>query len=153
MSRPSSALASVPPANLAGGVSAIRAAGIVLAALHVVVISAHTWAHRLVDVYPGVAGKLFSVVVIILVPIVAIVLMALRRVRTGLLLFGVALVGSLIFATSQHFVIEGPDHVHAIALGPGQELFLETSVALAVVDVVGLLGVAFLLWRLARRPG
>jgi hypothetical protein len=150
--------APLPPAKLAGGkdgpsaaTPAMRGVAIVLSALHLLVLSMHVWAHEIVDVYPGPAGNLFSIVVMILAPIVAIVLLIRRRDLAGIRLLGAALIGSLAFATPQHFLIHGPDHVTSMAPGPAQELFLATSVVLAVVDLICLVGAALLLCSIARQ--
>ncbi len=75
--------------------------------------------------------------VIVVAPLIAGVLLLLKRLRAGGALLGVSMAGSLLFGVYFHFIFSSPDHVsHQPAAGWGL-VFMATSVLLAVTDILG----------------
>jgi hypothetical protein len=115
---------------------AVRAA---LAAIlaHAVVSAVHGEAHRQLGVGLSAWQTRYVGVVIVTAPLIAGVLLLLKRLRAGGALLGVSMAGSLLFGLYYHFIFSSPDHVsHQPAAGWGL-VFMATSVLLALTEVWG----------------
>lgn len=115
---------------------AVRAA---LAAIlaHTVVSAVHGEAHRHLGVGLSVWQARYVGLVIVAAPLVAGVLLLLKRRREGGALLGVSMAGSLLFGVYFHFIFSSPDHVsHQSAAGWGL-VFMATSVLLAATEIWG----------------
>jgi hypothetical protein len=118
---------------------------------HAAVNLPHAAAHVAQDIWLPPAANAFVVLVILLAPFVALGLLYTRRQRAGaLLLFG-SMLGALLFGIAYHFVLPGADHIAQVPPGAWRTPFVVTSVLLAMLEAVGAVVGAWMLYAL-RHP-
>lgn len=103
-------------------------------ALYLLLHAAHGVVHEVIPVRIAAWQTGFVVGVIFLLPVVALLLIHQGRRRLGAGALVVAGVAALAFEATFHFVIETPDHVHAVA--DGDIAFVTTAVLTAIADVL-----------------
>jgi hypothetical protein len=131
-----------------------RIALTVLGAGHLIVAIWHGSAHTALGVQLSAAQNRFVYVVIVLAPVVAVVLSWTSRVRAALLLFLVAMCGSLVFGACYHYVFVSPDNVHHLPAGSAgaQGRFALSAAVLALSELASALFAACVLgWYRPRR--
>lgn len=111
--------------------------GTAVVALYLLLHAAHGVVHEVIPVRIAAWQTGFVVGVIFLLPVVALLLIHQGRRRLGPGALVVAGVAALAFEATFHFVIENPDHVHAVA--DGDIAFVTTAVLAAIADVLLLL--------------
>ena len=104
--------------------------------LHLAVAVAHGSTHALVPVWLPPWGNALVLVTTFVGPIAGVVL-AWRDHPLGIPLFTVTMAGALLVGGVLHFVVENPDHVHAIPGGPWQTPFRASAAAVAVTSALG----------------
>ena len=115
---------------------------------HALVSALHGAAHQRLDVPLSPSQKLFVVVVIIVLPLVAGLLLWKKQHLSGALLLLGSMAGSLVFGVYNHFVASSPDHVSHVAIaatGGWVTVFQVTAALLAVVEAFGCLIGAWML--------
>ena len=107
--------------------------------LHVIVLLTHSIAHFGLGVLPPtILDYLFVGVVIAILPIVALFMAYKPQLaRWGALLLLLAMLGSLVYGLSYHFLIPGIDNVAHHGAEPWHSLFVITSYALFVLEAAG----------------
>ncbi|WP_440991595.1 hypothetical protein [Haloarchaeobius baliensis] len=124
-------------------VSGRRLLAIILV-VHLVAATTHGLTHGLVPVPLPPWQNALVVATTFLGPIFGVVLHA-RGHRSGLPLFTVSMAGAFLLGVLLHFVVESPDHVHAVSAGTWQ---LPFQVSAAAVALTPLLGVVVGAWSL-----
>ena len=123
--------------------SAVYGTAIVLA--HLVVNIAHGSAHRELGVGLSPLGSIFVIVVVLVLPLVAMVMLWTMRKRLGLILLAFSMGGAFLFGLYHHFLIAGPDHIHAQPSGGWGSTFVLTSYLLLITEALGTyVGIYFL---------
>ncbi len=118
---------------------------LVLILVHLVVSTLHGWAHQAAIVTLTTFGYVYVGVVITLTPLLAGALLVTRKKKFGALLLALSMFGSFIFGFWYHFLSNTSDnvaHVH----GPWHSTFLGTAIALAGIEVAGMI-LGFRLFR------
>ena len=124
---------------------------IALVLLHLPVLLIHGAAHGGESVIPSLVDTVFIVSVIWTAPLVSVVLLKRQRWQLGSMLFLAAMLGSLVFGVSNHFMMPGPDNVASVPAGFWQAFFQISALLLAIMEAIGtLLGVQ-LVWFSLRR--
>lgn len=114
--------------------------------LHAAVIVAHSAAHIAANIWMPLAPTLFIWTVIIIGPFAGLWLFASgRNRRAGAAIVGACMTGALVFGMVNHFLIEGSDHVSAVA-GPWGILFALSACGLALTETGGVIAAAHYLW-------
>ncbi len=104
---------------------------------HAVVSAVHGEAHRQLAVGLSAWQARYVGVVIVAAPLVAGILLLLKRLRTGGALLVLSMTGSLLFGLFYHFIFSSPDHVsHHSTAGWGL-VFQATAALLAVIEIWG----------------
>ncbi len=122
----------------------IRGWVVAIALLHLAVCIAHGMAHDSGHVPMSQAGNLFVFVVILAGPLVGLALLW-RIQQVGSWIIAGTLAAAFVFGVVNHFVLDSPDHVRAIA-EQVRPAFTATALLLALTEVAG----ATLALRLAR---
>lgn len=117
--------------------------------IHLIVSTLHGWAHQGAMVTLTTFGNVYVGVVITLMPVVAAVLLFIRKKKVGALLLGLSMLGSFIFGFWYHFLSQTNDHVTQVH-GPWHSTFLWTAIALAVIELAGTV-VGFQMFRTISR--
>ena len=120
-----------------------------LVLIHLVISTAHGWAHQGAMVALTTFGYVYVVVVITLMPWVAAALLFTRKKKMGALLLALSMFGSFVFGVWYHFLSHTGDNVTQVH-GPGHSTFLWTAIALAVIELGGTI-VGFRLLRAISR--
>lgn len=107
-----------------------------LVLIHLVISTAHGWAHQGAMVALTTFGYVYVVVVITLMPWVAAALLFTRMKRIGAVLLAVSMFGSFIFGFWYHFLSNTGDNVSQVH-GPWHSTFLWTAIVLAVIELGG----------------
>ena len=119
--------------------------GTAIVLVHLLVNIVHGAAHSKLDIKLGHEATLFVVTVIGICPLLAMVLLWLRKRRPGMLLLALSMAGSLIFGFYKHFVAIGPDDVGAQAPGFWGTAFAVTACLLLATEAIGMfVGLHFL---------
>ncbi|MDS0277620.1 hypothetical protein NDI85_07430 [Halomicroarcula sp. S1AR25-4] len=105
-------------------------------AVHLLVAAGHGVTHGLVAVSLPAWQNVIVVGTTFVGPIAG-VLLARRGHRLGAPLFAMSLVGALAVGGYLHFVLDNPDHVHAIPAGDWRLPFQASAVAVALTEAVG----------------
>jgi len=113
-------------------------AALALILIHLIVSMLHGWAHQAAMVTLSTLGYLYVLVVITVAPLVAGVLLLMRRRKAGALLLALSMLGSFLFGFWFHFLSATNDNVTQVH-GPWHFTFLWTAVALAVIELAGAL--------------
>ena len=104
--------------------------------IHLVISTAHGWAHQGAMVALTTFGYVYVVVVITLMPLVAAVLLFTRMKRIGAVLLALSMFGSFIFGFWYHFLSSTGDNITRVH-GPWHSTFLWTAIVLAVIELGG----------------
>ena len=104
---------------------------------HLVVSIVHGRSHESLGVGLSSWQNTYVLTVIVIAPLIAMVLIWTRYVRTGLLLLIVSMAGSLIFGIAYHYVVISPDHVSHLPPGDAQGLFRTTALLLVLTELFG----------------
>ena len=107
-----------------------------LVLIHLVISTAHGWAHQGAMVALTTFGYVYVVVVITLMPWVAAALLFTRKKKMGALLLALSMFGSFVFGFWYHFLSHTSDNVTQVH-GPWHSTFLWTAIALAVIELGG----------------
>jgi hypothetical protein len=103
---------------------------------HLAITILHGATHRGAGVLLAAWQGAFVLSVIIVLPLVAGILLTIRR-RIGARLLLLSMAASLIFGVLFHFVLPTSDHVAHVSSGPWQRPFIFSAAALAISEVVG----------------
>jgi hypothetical protein len=109
---------------------------VVVLVLHLVVAIAHGATHGLVPVLLPDWGNVLVLSTTFLGPLVGVVLDQ-RDHQLGLALFTISMAAAFALGVLLHFVVESPDHVHAVPANDWRLPFRLTAVAVAVTPGVG----------------
>jgi uncharacterized integral membrane protein len=104
--------------------------------VHLAIAVLHGASHQGAEVFLSAWQGTFVLVVILILPLVAGVLLTIRR-RIGARLLLLSMAASLIFGVLFHFVLPTSDHVAHVSSGPWQRPFIFSAAALAISEVVG----------------
>lgn len=104
--------------------------------LHLLVAGVHAGSHFSIPVSLGPALDVVVLVVVFVAPTAGVAL-AVRNHPAGIPLFATSMAGALVLGGALHFLVEGPDHVHAIPRGAWRFPFRASAVGLAVVEATG----------------
>ena len=107
----------------------------VVVALHLIVASAHGWAHSAAAVPLGAVALAFVIVVIQAAPLIGLAWMW-KNPLAGARLIGLAMSASLLFGLINHFVISSPDHVNHVT-AQWRPLFVSTAILLVLTEAAG----------------
>lgn len=113
-----------------------RVALLGVASVHLLVALVHGSTHALIPVALAPWQDLLVLVTVFAGPVVGVALDR-RGHPLGLPLFTATMAGGLVVGFVLHFLVPGPDHVHAVPAGPFRLPFRGTAVALVVVDALG----------------
>jgi hypothetical protein len=117
---------------------------------HAAVSLPHSAAHLAQNIWLPPAANAFVVLVILIAPFVALGLLYARRQRPGAWLLLASMVGALLFGIAFHFLIAGPDNIAQVAPGAWHATFVSTAVLLAVLEAIGAIVGAAMLYALRR---
>lgn len=95
-------------------------------------------------------GNVYVGVVITLMPVVAAVFLFTRKTKIGAVLLALSMLGSFIFGFWYHFLSQTNDNVTRVH-GPWHSTFLWTAIALAVIELIGVIA-GFLIYRESAKP-
>ena len=118
--------------------------------VHTAVNLPHGAAHIAEAIWLPLAANIFVVLVILIAPLVALGLLYTRWQYAGALLLLTSMLGALLFGIAFHFVLPGPDNVAQVPLGQWHNSFLVTSVLLAMIEAIGAVVGAKMLYALHR---
>lgn len=128
----------------------LKLTALVVIAVHFAVVVMHSAAHQILPVKATPAQLAFIVPVIIVAPVVAGFMLS-KFNTAGVVLFTLAMFGSLVFGVYYHFIADTIDHVaHVAHLQPAfwSQMFRVTSYLLAITELLGsAVGVMLLLGR------
>ncbi|HEY5839839.1 MAG TPA: hypothetical protein VIT19_12440 [Pyrinomonadaceae bacterium] len=125
-------------------------AAVALILIHLVVSILHGWAHQGAMVTLTTFGNVYVAVVITLMPVVAAAFLFTRKKKIGALLLALSMLGSFIFGVWYHFLSQTNDNVTQVH-GPWHSTFLWTAIALAVIEIAGVI-VGFWMFRASSEP-
>jgi hypothetical protein len=109
--------------------------GLILA--HLAISTIHGLAHQNAKVALTTFGSVYVLVVITIAPLVAAGLLFTRWARPGALLLALSMLGSFAFGGWYHFLSATGDNVVEVH-GPWSFTFLWTAIALAIIELVGM---------------
>jgi hypothetical protein len=121
--------------------------GTAIVLAHLLINIAHGLAHGELGIGLTPLGSAFVIVVIMALPLIAMALLWTVRKRLGLILLTLSMFGALLFGLYHHFVIAGPDHVHAQPSGGWGSVFVLTSYLLLITEALGTYAGFFFLRR------
>lgn len=110
--------------------------GIIL--LHIVASTVHGLAHQGAMVMLTMFGNLYVIVVITVAPLVAAALLFFRWTQAGAFLLALSMLGSFVFGVWYHFFSATNDNVVQVN-GPWRFTFLWTAIALAIIELAGVI--------------
>ena len=126
-----------------------RAILLTVLGLHLAVAVVHGSTHELIPVVLPPWQNALVLGTVFLGPVVGVAL-ALRGHPLGLPLFTVTMAGGVLLGGTLHFLVENPDHVHAI---PDSRWRLGFQVSAVAVALTPALGTAVGVWLLYARRG
>ncbi len=120
-----------------------------LAALHLAVTLWHSGAHTELGIGLPAWKLAYAYAVIVIAPPVAAALLWTRFATTGLWLFTLAMVGSLVFATYHHYILVSPDNIAHLPEGTPEARvrFVVSAGWSALLELAGALAGAYALGR------
>jgi hypothetical protein len=124
----------------------LKIIGGVLIVLHLAVSLLHGQAHSGAAVALTPFGYAYVLIVITLAPLAAGVLLMLHWRKSGALLLAVSMLGSFVFGAWYHFFAAGSDNVSEV-LGPWHSTFAWTAAALAILELLGAVAGALILFQ------
>ncbi len=118
-----------------------------LVALHLAASLWHGGAHTSLAIELPPGKNLFVYVVILIAPAVAAALVWTRHVRTGLWVFFLSMLGSLLFGAYHHYVLVSPDNIGHLPAGSPESHshFINSAGLLALLELAAALYGAFCL--------
>ena len=116
-----------------------------LVLIHLIISTLHGWVHQAAMVTLTTVGYVYVIIVITLTPLLAAALLFTRKKKIGALLLALSMFGSLIFGFWYHFLSHTSDNITQVN-GPWHSTFLWTAIALAVIELSGMI-VGFRLFR------
>ena len=111
--------------------------GTIVVLVHGVTLGLHTAAHVQLEIFLSLIANLFIGVVIFIAPVAAAVLLWRGPRSFGAWLLFASMIGSLIFAGYNHFVVDSPDHVANVPSGTWGAVFVVSAVIMALIEVAG----------------
>ncbi len=105
---------------------------------HVAIVLLHGAAHIFLHIDLTSAENLYSIVVIVLAPLVAAGLLWTRFWRGAAYLLAICMIGSLAFGGYKHFLSGTNDDVSHMSHAGWGGIFLATSILLFVVEAAGI---------------
>jgi hypothetical protein len=111
-------------------------AALALVLIHLVVSTLHGLAHQAAIVKLTMFGNVYVMIVITLGPLVAAGFLVARKQKIGALLLVLSMFGSFIFGGWYHFLSNTTDNVTQVH-GPWHSTFLWTAIAIAVIELAG----------------
>jgi hypothetical protein len=124
----------------------VRNAGTLIVLVHMAVVLVHGSGHTHLGIGTNLWQTVFIAIVILAGPLIAMILLWTRMQRTGVLLLGVTMAGSLVFGLYYHFIAPGADNALGVGHSAWGTAFLATSVLLAAIEAVAC-GWCFLVLR------
>jgi hypothetical protein len=122
--------------------------GTVIVLAHLLVTIVHGMAHSRLNIGLSSGEKLFVILVITLLPLLAGTLLWTSRQRAALWLLALSMAASLFFGLYKHFVAVGPDHVGEQVAGMWSTTFAATAYLLLLTEALGTyIGVHFAFQR------
>lgn len=118
-----------------------------IALVHAIVSGYHGWSHYYAAVPNTLAQSIFIVAMVFVLPGVAVVLLVLGRVHSGIAIFSLSMLGALIFGLLFHFVLDTPDLCSNVR-GAGSQSFFVSAALLAAVEFIGFARGGYCWWRL-----
>lgn len=123
---------------------------IVITALVVIHLVASLWhgsGHTQLGILLPPEKTAFVFVVILIAPIVAAVLVWTRYVSIGLWMFGLAMLGALLFGAYHHYVMVSPDNIGHLPPGSPEahSQFIASAAVIALLELASTLVAAFCL--------
>lgn len=115
--------------------NALRVTMVVLA--HTIVSVVHGKAHQHLQIPLGIAPKIFILLVITIMPLMAMALIWSPWIKVSSALLVTSMMGSLVFGILYHFMIPGPDHVLHQAANEWRTTFQITAALLALIEIAG----------------
>ena len=135
------------------GLVTLRRLGVLVVILHAIVTIPHSIAHTNLHIATDTWQSIYIFVVILIAPIVAAVLIWIRR-RTGFALLTISMIGSFAFGVYYHFIAMGSDNAFTLQASSWTLTFQLSAWLLAITElggaVIGFLGLAN---RLVPTPG
>jgi CHASE2 domain-containing sensor protein len=116
----------------------LERSGVMIVALHFVVVVVHSAAHMSLHIDMNVWQSVYIFLVIVALPLLAGFLLW-RRGPGGFLLLLCSMLGALVFGGYYHFIAAGIDNVASIGSRPWSATFQVTSVLLALTEAAGVL--------------
>jgi hypothetical protein len=118
-----------------------------LAVIHLVATFWHGSAHTQLDITLPPGKTAFVFVVILIAPIVAAVLVWTRYVSIGLWMFGLAMLGALLFGAYHHYVMVSPDNIGHLPAGSPEShsQFITSAAVIALLELASALVAVFCL--------
>lgn len=120
-------------------------------AVHLAVAAGHGATHGLIPVALAPWQNAVVLASVFVGPVVGVAL-ALRDHPLGVPLFAASMAAALAFGLVFHFLVENPDHVHAIPDGPLQGPFQVTAVGVLLTEALGTVVGAWYWYDRARGP-
>ena len=111
--------------------------GIAILIIHALVSLVHDVAHFTLGVDISVPQWIYVLGVWVVLPSLALVWLLTGRLRSGSLLLFLSMLGALVFAGVNHFLIVSPDHIFHAPTGASLRLFQVTAVLMGLLEFVG----------------
>lgn len=127
-----------------------RRACLWIVALHAIALVVHGQSHQAVPVPLSPLQNAFSVLVIVIAPLVAAALIWRGSPRFGGTLLAASLFGAFAFGFINHYVIESPDHVGQIPATAWGSAFTLSAHALVLTELGGVAAALRLLFSSSR---
>ncbi len=105
--------------------------------LHGLVSLLHEIAHRILPVDLSFLTYAIAYVFVGVLPLVAMVLLWTSFRRLGVWLLLLSMAGALAYAGALHFVLNNPDHIHAVPEGPWLPVFQGTAALMLMLEAFG----------------
>ena len=115
--------------------------------IHALVSGYHGWSHDYAAVPNTLAQRMFIVAVVFVSPLLAVILLARGRMRSGIAILTLSMLGALLFGALVHFVLDTPDLCSNVR-GVGAQPFCVSAVLLAVVELIGFAWGSYCWWCL-----
>ena len=123
----------------------LRRLGVLMVILHAIVTIPHSIAHTNLHIAMDTWQSIYIFVAILIAPIVAAVLIWIRR-RAGFALLTLSMIGSFAFGVYYHFIATGADNAFTLPASSWTLTFQLSAWLLAITElggaVIGFLGLA-----------
>ena len=111
---------------------------IVVVLVHLVIVLLHGAAHTRLHIDLAPAETAYSIIVIVVAPLIAAGMLWTSVWRKAAYLLAVSMIGALVFGGYKHFLSGTNDDISHIAHADWGEIFLATSILLFVVEAAGI---------------